>query len=466
MITNPTQVLFIPQHSSSLMELLPVAECLQADGRFRPLFFLYRPVGNAALEALSERKIPAIGPHTRLVKEQKDHLATSPPSLFTRVSKSIQRWLPITFILDSLRYLALRRRAKGLLKEQNIQAIVTIGDRHVGWETALIRDGHLAGIPTLIAPYAMSDPDVSAIYRIRQLDKHPEYIASGWLVEIWLRKFPDWAFEFNGQRLLFLPLGSMLAAQLTGIMPSKPWSLGGGSADRMTVENQVLKGLFEYQGVASQKLVVTGKPSVDQIYRTLHDVDFATLLAEHGFTNDRPVITCAVPHLGEHELLPFDEHMQEIESLFAILAEVPSAQVLLSLHPKSNPAEYEALAGLYGAVISQRRVYELLPVSTVFVAGFSSTVMNAIGVHIPTVVVDFYGLDHHFFDGAPGVQILKDKDRLVQVLCELLENPEHYQAQQKEQIDQADDWVLLDGQCTRRVVDNLYDLIDMQDAGR
>ena len=172
------------------------------------------------------------------------------------------------------------------------------------------------------------------------------------------------------------------------------------------------------------------------------------------------LLLCAVPQLGEHGAMPWPQHWQEIEFLLAAFARLKNVSVVLSLHPKSNPVDYQPLADHYGATLAKRRIYELLPICDVFVAGFSSTVVQAIGIGKPTVIVDFYDYHFTFYDDAPGVIVLRARDQLTGTLARLFSDPQYYSLLAAAQRQRASEWILLDGKCTERVVGELYGLIE------
>ena len=295
---------------------------------------------------------------------------------------------------------------------------------------------------------------------MRQNEGDSQYFAES-TVGVWAeKKYPNWVFHYNGRSLLYLPVGAAVAAQVLGIMPEKPWTIGGGAATQMAVESQRLRTMFIDQGIPSNKMVVTGKPTIDQIFHGTQGQVHQNVRDELDLPSKQPVILCAVPHLGEHGFLPFSEHLQEMDTLISDLTSLPGASVVLSLHPKSDPGQYTPIAERHGALVASLRIYDLLPACDVFVAGFSSTIMNAVGIYKPSVVVDFYGLNFKFYNDAPGVIILKSRKFLTETLKKLLEDQDYYDQLVHEQKKQASDWILFDGQCTQRVVDLIYDTIN------
>ena len=228
----------------------------------------------------------------------------------------------------------------------------------------------------------------------------------------------------------------------------------------MAVESPRLRDMFLAQGVPADKMIVTGKPSVDQVYESIQEVEPGQVRAELGIPEDQKILLCSVPHLAEHGLVTWNEHWREIEFLISTLTQQKEAAVVLSLHPKSDPEAYQPRADRFGAILAKRRIYQLLPVCDLFVSNYSGVVMQAIGNGKPTLVIDFYGMDFPYFDEEPGLVVLRQREKLAPVVERLLTDEAYYEQLANAQQQRATDWILLDGQCTRRVVDLLYQLIE------
>jgi hypothetical protein len=349
-------------------------------------------------------------------------------------------------------------RSRRLLAAEHVDAVLVMGDRHIGWETALIKAANERDLATLIVPFAISDPDSDIQGRLRKADLDL-YRASSLMDRLAQRFYPDWVRESPAGPLYFFPIGEALAAQALGMMPQRPWSIGGGAARRMAVESPLALKNYVKEGIPRQKMVVTGKPSNDQIVVQMNLLDPAELRAELGLHRTQQMILCSVPQLAEHKLLPWEDHWQEIEFLFASLSQVEGARTILSLHPQSDPDRYRELADQYGAVIANRRIYDLVPICDLLVATYSSVVVQAMGCGKPALVVDFYGLDFSYYDNEPGVVILKDRNALVPTIKRLVRDRFYYQQLAEAQKRRAREWILLDGHSTQRVVDELYQML-------
>ena len=318
------QILFVPLHTPSMLEMLPIAQKIAEDGQYQPCFFIYRNISDESIELIRQKGFAAIGPDlsnhpTRGDDDGSPLVEIEAGASWLReqakkLARLVQSITFTSFILNLITDYAILRKARRLLGQQSIAAIITIGDRHVGWETALIKAANQEGVPSLIVPYALSDPKGSATFRLRQTESDSQYFAelvSGRWVE---KKHPNWVFHYKGRRLLYLPVGAALAAQVLDIMPENPWTIGGGKASRMAVESHRLRKMFLDQGIPSEKMVVTGKPTIDQIFHSTQDQMCQTIRDELDIPSDQPMILCAVPHLGEHGFLPFSQHLTEMDN--------------------------------------------------------------------------------------------------------------------------------------------------------
>ena len=446
--------------------MIPVASQVAADGRYQPLFFLSWDATVEHVRLLRQVGLLVAGPGTTSKSSSnRSQLHTARKSLVSL--KKCARWAVPTGLRRALSaaadYTRKKREANALCKRESVAALVLIGDRHVGWETALIRAANQQGIPSLIVPFALSSRESSAEWRLKRSDANRRYGMQSLSNRIAGKLFPNWVYEYEGKRLLFYPGTRAIVALILGMMPENPWALGGGAATRMAVESSHLRRMFVQQGVPEEKMVVTGKPSVDQMYEAMQPARQHFIREELGIPEAGHVLLCALPAYPQsdgRDSTSWSRHLQETEFLLATFAQLKNVSVVLSLHPKSSPLDYQHLANQYGAVMAKRRIYELIPVCDVFVATVSSTVMLAIGTGKPTVVISFHGSYDEFYDNLPGVIVLRSPDQLKSTLSRLFSDPQYYNQLAEAQRQQASEWILLDGKCTERVVEELYGLIE------
>ncbi len=457
------RILFAPLHEPSLLEMLPVAEKLAEDGVYKPVFFIFREMKSAQVSLLRKQGFQVLGPQASYsLKPLGQEISVAAThdrertlqvrQISTFFKKSLLSFTFFSFLWHVVKYGYQREKAKRLLKHEKVALLIIIGDRHVGWETTLIKVANDLSISSLIVPFAVSDPLSDYQYRLR-LPNVERYKVNSWFRRFLCKHFPNWAYQVGNEKLFFIPPGMALAAKVWDIMPENPWALGGGAATRMAVESYRVKEMFVEHGIPISKMIVTGKPSTDQIYATLKNADAEKLRRELGLNENQNVLLCSVPQLAEHGLLPWDEHWREVEFLLAALTAQSNVVLLLSLHPKSDPDQYKPLAEKYGAIIADKHIYSLLPVCDIFVATYSSTVVQAIGIGKPTIVVDFYGLNYTLYDDTPGVIVLRQREKLDGTLKKMIADREYYEELSDSQHENSWEWISLDGKRTQCVVD-------------
>jgi hypothetical protein len=463
-------VLFAPIHGAALLEMLPIAEKLAEDGRYEPVFFIFRRVSSMRLDYLQNRNFRVIGPKAHYShnngkqgkidasKNGEDKKALS--YYFNSWKQKLFTSRFFSFLWYLIRYGFQLLKAKRILKNEQVVLLIVVGDRHVGWETTLIKVAHDFDIPSLIVPFAISDPLSDYRSRLRSPNAK-QYKVNSWFRRFLSKCFPNWIYQDGVEKLFFIPPGMALAAKVWDIMPEDPWALGGGAATRMAVESHRVKEMFVEHGVPKNKMIVTGKPSIDQIYAPLKNTDVEKLRRELALSRDQKVLLCSVPQLAEHGLLPWEAHWQEVEFLLATLTAQSNVVVLLSLHPKSDPHHYKPLAEKYGAIIADKPIYSLLPVCDIFVATYSSTVVQAIGIGKPTIVVDFYDLNYTLYDHVPGVVVLRHREELDDTLKKMISDREYYGMLSESQKEISWEWVSLDGNRTQCVVDLIYQMTEV-----
>ncbi|MBN1572788.1 MAG: CDP-glycerol glycerophosphotransferase family protein [Deltaproteobacteria bacterium] len=460
-------ILFIPFDAIALQEMMPTAKKILADSNYVPLFYLcwsifpmevqffkeehFRQLDEAGMEIYDRESTM---PRYRQIKE----------TLYITIKRAIRdKIMPTTIwgiMANTKKFLQMQNRIKKLFNEKDVAAVVLISDRVLGWEAVAVKLANKRRIPTFIVPFSLYSPRGDVKNRMIKENFEQFFVGRSFQKIVSKILFPRIIHNYEGRDIFFFPFQAAVSGWVLGLLPENPWTIGGGRASRMAVENEFFRNILIEQGVTPSKMVVTGKPSSDYIYETLKQGDPDVIRGELGIAGDKKILLCAVPQLAEHELTSWERHWWEIEFLLYTFSKLPNVATVLSLHPRSHPPDYTPVAERYGAVIARRRIYELLPISDVFVATYSTTVMFAVGMAKPTVVVDFYGLDHDIYNRAPGVMIVNRRDQLGPSLKKLFMDDIYYDSLAASQKKSAGQWLVLDGKCTERVVGEIYALIE------
>lgn len=440
-------VLFLPLSKGNLLEMLPIAKAMRAQGTGTPLFTLDAKVAPLVMLLEGISAVRTDGGPLKTPPTASGPSAQESPSL----KKNIFSGLP-SLVQALLLFRTECKRAKNLLtRYPDVRLIIVSGDRNVGIETAVVTEGKRRGIPALIVPFAMSFLEAAAEPRLRTGPQGGKYAVRTFLHRLLRRLFPSWVWVYKGVPLFFHPPHFALAGWLLGIMPKRPWIIGGGEAKMMAVESVALRDQLLAQGMQPEKMIVTGKPSLDDIARQLATVNAEDMRKKLGIAPSEKLILCSVPNFAEHDLLPWDRHIVEMQFLFDEMAKT-GAKVLLNLHPRSDRKRYQPLADKAGLAISDERIYALLPACDILVTSYSSTVAQAVALCKPSVVVDFYGFDYPVYDTAPGAIVLRDRTQFFPTLQSLLTDPAQYNSYVEDQRTRGKEWAILDGGNTERVL--------------
>ena len=303
-----------------------------------------------------------------------------------------------------------RARARALVAKHRPDVILVSTDRVVGEELAFLSVARRKGILCAVIPFDITDPDSLAHFR-RDL----EGFALGSLTLRFFERFLPSQVRTSGYGTFsfFRPLRTLVLAAL-GQLPPNPWTMGS-AADVLFVSGERDRERSIEWGTSGEKIEVSGRPSLDTLCASLEDNDGTGSVRSSAPKSSPPVLVCAVPHLGEHGLMPWEEHLEHTVWLMDALAELDAA-VVLSLHPKSDPAVYQPLAESRGLTISAAPLVEALPQADIYVATVSSTIRWAVLLGIPTVVVNHFGLDEAMFSDIDGLVMTRSKEDLLRAL--------------------------------------------------
>lgn len=469
-------VLLLPSHEATLKEMLYTAEALAATGRYRCTFVITWPCSKRWLYEIDQRghglilkgrslgfggkpAKRAVNPPTATPSKWKG-IARSVKSALKRSLQAVLRLMLLESVLSFaeswFRYARRILLARRLLRRVDPRLVIVPSDRLVGLETALIVEARKRNIASLVIPWAVSVSRGSALYRIGQPNFENRYGMKRLVNRLVAKWFPLMVREESGHKVLFLPGEVTLAAMSLGIMNPCPWRfVGGGLATRTAVDGRRFYEEALEQGVPSERLVATGRVSTDSLYRTRADAveHRRRLCRKLNFDAESPILLCSVPNLGEHDVCSWEEHWRETEFLFGVMGSLEGVNVVLSLHPKSNPADYREIAARHGAVIAMDDPIErLMPLCDLFVSTLSSTVLLAIGCRKPVVLLDIYGMGYDLFSSCPGAVTVRRKEEVLPALRHLFEDRRHYAELVRQQDEGAEGWIQADGKCTERII--------------
>lgn len=443
----PPGVVFLPVNGPSWQEMHWLARALAAAGLARPLMLViercadlprmtgegiaYHPLREAAplrpgpLGRLASRLAGRLGgqrgalpwDHARLRAQLGDHLA--------QLDAVIQEFEPALAVL--------------------------LTDRQFSWELPLVGLCRSRGMKVLLPPisYPGDRDDLTAIRR------GPRFNAEAW-PEL-RERFPEKcvADRQTGRRVWFYEPAAMLAADGLHLLPPNPWTLGSNGVDLLLVDGEDTRARLIATGSDPERIVVSGHRGHDDLYAGLERRDALRRELAPG-AGDGHWLVASLPPLGEANLCAWDRADQEIRFLGQSLAQAAQAHgltVLVSLHPKMDPARYQYLTDELGLTVCPQSLAELLPAADIFVAPQGSTTIQwAVLCGVPALALDLYGLDLELYADLKGVEIIRDRAELPAAIARLAHDPAHYAALAAAQVRARAGLSPFDGRCGERIL--------------
>jgi hypothetical protein len=333
-----------------------------------------------------------------------------------------------------------------LVQNYKIDVLLINGDRHLGLEPVFLKISKKLNIPSIII-YQVFFADKELILRdISSMNKkiNDFFFVSKYIVSS--QKTLQYKVE---KEIYYYPHPIANALDKFGVLTKNPYVMGSGCSDILCLNNQYYKDLYVGRGVDEKKIRVVGDGSYDLIYIQYSKKEEVRqkISKKYSSNSNKKLVIIALPQLGEHNILSWKEHWEEINFLMNSLSKL-NQNILISLHPKMDKNKYKFLEDKCNCTILDERLADVLPIADMFVATFSSTVVWSVLCGIKTVVVDFYGLNYTMYDFLTSIKKVDKKENLKATLETTL----------SEDIDFSKDWKSLsrdevfDGQTIQRYI--------------
>lgn len=367
------------------------------------------------------------------------HDAPAPPrrgqNLMSLVETSVKRLLPgmagewvlnalpfvlLFALLDGLDLIVARRQARVIFRRIDPDAFLIVRDRNLGQQTALTRLMRRAGRPVIIIPWGYPNTSFMIATRRDSPRNHANGPCASFVQRRQIRNASPHLYPFDGIIYSYYKPGRYLAARWLDVCPSRPWMFGADS-DLCCVDSAATARFLQTGGVPGALIKPTGNQLHDNLYQSpeARAKTRAAIAARYN-TGGRPILILAVPHLPEHGLVDWDTHRKELRHLMREFERVTGAAVLLSIHPRSKPADYQFLVDEFDAPQLEEPLKAVLNAADMFVCHWSGTTVWGPLIGIPTLVLDYFKVSslgfEHLLD---QVIVVSEKERLSEALAYL-----------------------------------------------
>lgn len=234
----------------------------------------------------------------------------------------------------------------------------------------------------------------------------------------------------------------MNAHRRNGTLSTYPWWFGFGLSDIVCVNSQYTKDIYMSHGVPESKIVITGDAVNAEVYQSyVNRLQIKNkLISDYNLSPEKKIVVLSLPQHAEQGRMHWDVHMDEIEFVVKIAAEM-NINLMLSLHPRQKFSDYSFLATKYKCHFLKESLSNIIGAIDVFLCAGSSTMVWSVLCEVPTMNFDFnFGYD--LYDYLSSVKTIRKREDYKSTLKILLEgsNPSFqadWQALSREQIFQA-----------------------------
>ena len=177
-------------------------------------------------------------------------------------------------------------------------------------------------------------------------------------------------------------------------------SYGGGEARLFAVMGEAFRDQFVAQGVTSKRIVVSGHPTHDTVFRRAQTLDAGrrgpTSVRATASTQDRTIVLYATQPVLWRKVMTRETLERNVRAMAEAVHRQPGCELVLKLHPREDPADYAFCATLDPPVrvITQAEMPELIAACDLFVSSSSSTVLLAMMLDRPIITVNFDEVPH------------------------------------------------------------------------
>jgi hypothetical protein len=473
-------ILFPINHPAFTLRQLRWVTCLEKDGGIKPVIF--STVGDHLALMLKAKNLPrpkhVIIPPKHLGwlvpsgETSSEKILTSKPSQSKKLTDYVKMKLPVSFYnfgqdvyrnLRSIRtfFLEISRDRKRiayirqLIREQKFSAIVILETSPTYDAPLYAKAAKLEGIPLVTSTSSRDNPQSNAqIYK-----SDPKLTNRNFLNQMMYVFFRKWFIDYQGKRILRLPIRNVLKQELLGISSPSPWHMVGFLEDWVTVQNEVDKAFYIANGVNSERIHLVGSPEHDMAALHLSNKDEIkkSLCLEFDWKSSKPIIVTSLVQThwisGRNEA-EFHDYPSLLDAWMKPLKEQNVFNVVISLHPSQT---YEKMKFLEddNVRISFRDITEVVIVADLFISCMSTITPLALGAGIPTIIYDVYRYIKECpalgYSSAPGVINATFHSEYSGAIERITQKDSTFLSElKKKQQQNAQNWGLLDGGSTKR----------------
>ena len=350
--------------------------------------------------------------------------------------------------MNTLSYRHTQNSIKNFILANKIDILV-LAEANVEYLTeGYIQQFKKAHKSTVIIPYTFCSPTEPASYY---------YNNSNFFYKWYHNRLIDnkWVYEIHKRKLIRMPLINIIAIDMLGLTPPKPWIQESSTADALLTESEMMKQHYLKHSIALKQIQCIGDISHDLIYQAYKNrKQLKTKLCKELFLYPKKdiVVFAVFPNFMHIQAskTQFRSYEQALEFICTELNNLNAFNVVVCLHPSLKKENFAFLDRL-NVKISTRPTTELIAVTDLYVASISATIKWAIAMGIPVINYDVYKFRYGDYNAVPGVLNIETKSELSTIIKKLNKNPAYLKKLATAQKRVKNDWGIIDGKFHLRI---------------
>lgn len=453
-------VLVVVGIDSHFVELSRVSRLLKQSGRFKPvLCFLHHYAAlERDLDYCRAEGWDCVPPP--LPSEVNVRIKRGGRSLSKAVPAQLRATL-FFFPLVFRRFLVYRRQEsqmRSFLEAYKPDLLIMAEDSIDYGLYIIIKAGKSVGIPTVIVPFTIANASEPA----ETFFHNPDHIVSKSIINRLVASLcPRWVYCYKGRKLLRLPVYDIVALELSGLAPRRPWTYNSEETSVIATENEYMLQYYQKEGLPAERLVLTGALSDDVLARGVLDAETlrTNFYRDLDLPERRRMLLCALPPSQFPRECEFQNYEELLRFWCDCLNELQEWNVIVRPHPRIATQEVESLKQ-FGIIITQKDTASLIPLCDLYVASVSATIRWAIACGKPVVNYDVYRFGYSDYKDSRGVTTVNSKEAFVSALRRLTKDNEYYSQIVALQRKCMASWGTLDGKSGERILRLFDDVIE------
>lgn len=311
------------------------------------------------------------------------------------------------------------------------------------------------GKPTVIYPYTFSTPlEPATTYKKCRLHRYRKSFAR--LID------KKWIYEFEGNKLIRMPITQILAIEAFHCTPPHPWVQESCTANKIIAESERIKKHYITQGIPESQISVCGDIN--------HDVMHASLISKDdikrdeceklGFDPDSKIVLFAVfpDCINYNTGCEFNDYYKMLEWITLELQKIDHYNLIICLHPALKASDFQFLE-TDRAKMSMQSTAHLLPIADLYVSSVSASIKMAIALGVPVFNYDVYNFKYRDYADVGGVLHIESKSQFKQAIIDTNKGSLISTLKIKQE-QSSNEWGLIDGKSMERFLDLFAELTE------